>query len=105
MKHVLVLADMHINLTTGLSLPLVELDDGGKYHASKNQKWLFHKFNEILDRVNAIVKDDELITIVNGDSAETDLKNRSHQLISRNKADIQNTRLNFWNPFASGPAS
>jgi len=38
---VAVVADTHPNSTVGLCPPEVELDDGGTYHASKAQRWLW----------------------------------------------------------------
>lgn len=100
-KEALVLAaDTHSNATWGLCPPKMELDDGQTVKLSKPQRWLWEVWIDALDWVKKLTKDCDKITgILNGDLGEIDAKNRSNQLITRNKADAQTIACDALEPF------
>jgi len=81
------IADLHSGSSVSLCKPVTHLDDGGTYHASKAQKELFYDWEDLLDKIEH-KRLDRLYTVANGDIAEGDYKNRSKQLITRNKSSI-----------------
>jgi hypothetical protein len=83
LKTILVISDLHINSTVALCKPSVELDDGQEVKISKGQRWLWNNWQDLLSRADQARPD---ILIVNGDAVEGDTKNRSYQIITRNKA-------------------
>lgn len=87
---VAIVSDTHINSTVGLCPPSVNLDDGGTYNASPAQMWLWHKWKEFSVTVKTLADKHgaEVTTFFNGDLVEADAKKRSHQTITRNKADL-----------------
>lgn len=70
-----------------LCKPSTELDDGGTYKASKGQRWLYGCWESLLETVEQ-KRQGNLYTILNGDIAEGDVKDRSLQLVTRNTATI-----------------
>lgn len=92
---------MHTNSTVGISPPVVALDDGGTYHPSKAQRWLWQSYINFVDRVQATINAHPGATvslICNGDMVEGDTKNRSKQIISRNKSTILNMTADVLKP-------
>ena len=88
-KHIVaIVSDTHIGSTVGLCPPSVNLDDGGTYSASPGQAWLWRSWKDFSARVKTIAGGAEITTIFNGDLVEADSKKRSHQTITRNKADL-----------------
>jgi hypothetical protein len=85
---ILVISDAHINSTVALCQPTVTLDDGGTYHASPGQTWIYHRWQELIAHAQAAAQHDRLVLVINGDVAEGDAKDRSKQLITRNRATI-----------------
>jgi len=83
-----VTSDQHINSTMGLSLPSLELDDGGTYTANRTQRWLWDCWRLYWQDVEQLKTNTgyRLLSVFNGDIAEGDFKGRTHQLISRNKS-------------------
>lgn len=81
---VLLAGDTHINSTVGLCTPTVDRDDGGTYHASRNQRALWESWLDFWGRDYPGRK----VAILNGDIGELDTKRRSTQLITTNKAEI-----------------
>ena len=79
--------DLHSGSTIGICPPVLELDDGGTYHASPGQRWLWARWQEAIEDVYKLPG--EKVCIANGDICEIDSKARSHQVITRNKATIQ----------------
>lgn len=77
---------MHINSTVALCAPNVELDDGGTYHLSRTQSWLWRCWSEFTDECAALPG--RKIVCIKGDLGELDTKRRSVQLITANKATI-----------------
>lgn len=84
------ISDAHTNSTVGLCPPCVNLDDGGTYQASKAQRWLWVNYNKYVTRVAQIAKQHNasITAIFGGDMLEGDSKNRSKQVITRNKSTI-----------------
>jgi hypothetical protein len=85
---VLDFSDMHINSTTALCPPVVNLDEGGTYHSSAFQRYLYSGYLEIIQEVRRRSQGRELVLVLNGDIVEMDAKARSVQLITKNQADI-----------------
>lgn len=85
-----VVADSHTNSSIGLCPPVVNLDDGGTYHASPGQRWLYDNWLRYWDDVDEIAKRNtaDIYTVINGDAGEIDHKVRTTQLITRNKANV-----------------
>jgi hypothetical protein len=81
-------ADLHINSTLAVCPPVVSLDDGGTYHASRTQRWLYECFLDFTDQAKALTEGYRNIVVFNGDLSELDTAKRSVQLISLNKATI-----------------
>jgi hypothetical protein len=83
----IVLSDLHINSTVAVCPPRVQLDDGGTYHASRTQQWLWACLNDIIAQALEI-QADKRVLVLNGDLGELDTKKRSIQLVTLNKATI-----------------
>lgn len=81
--------DTHINSTVALSCPTIQLDDGGTYHASRAQRYLWDKWVSLWDHVASHYKGKHIVLLLNGDLGELDTKRRTNQLITTNKATIQ----------------
>lgn len=80
-----VVSDIHAGSTVALCPPSVSLDDGGYYHASKAQAWLWECWEKFWQTV-AERRDAEgarLIIVFNGDAVDGDHHNTS-QILSRN---------------------
>ena len=85
---VIITGDHHIGSTVALCPPRVQLDDGGSYHQSPGQRWLWQgwiKFNAWARELSQGYKP---IAVFNGDLAELDTKRRTNQLVNPNKATI-----------------
>lgn len=83
-----VVSDTHINSTVSLCPLVVNLDDGGTYHASRTQHWLWDCWLHFWRYAKEKANGRRVIGIINGDLGELDTKRRSNQLISVNKATI-----------------
>ena len=85
--NLIAVSDLHINSSVAICPPRVQLDDGGTYHPSPGQRWLNECFADFQARVNELkgVK----VLMLCGDMGELDVKRRSNQLITTNKATIQ----------------
>lgn len=69
---IVITSDQHAGSTVGMSPPFIELDDGGKYSASKAQLWLWQSWKAFWRRVE-IVREKEkagLVAGFNGDLVE-----------------------------------
>jgi len=86
---VAVAGDFHINSTTALCPPYFDLDDGGSYRASKQQRWIYKQFCAYWDSVKAAkaIHGYPVVAILNGELAD-DLNHRSTQLITKNPDDM-----------------
>lgn len=94
---VIACGDLHVNSTVAVCPPVVELDDGGTYHASRVQRWLWDCWLDQVEKVKAIEARRKVL-ILNGDIGELDTKRRSNQLISANKSTILSTVLKTISP-------
>lgn len=81
------LSDLHVNQTVAVCPPVVNLDDGGTYHASRTQSWLYECLMDFAKQFYAITAARHIVAI-KGDAAELDTKRRSVQIITANKANI-----------------
>lgn len=78
-------SDIHAGGTTAACPPEVMLDDGGSYHFSKTQAWLFQCLGDFWNRVSA-VRDQSgarLFAVLNGDLVEGH-HHRTSQVLSSN---------------------
>jgi hypothetical protein len=100
LKTLLIVSDTHSNSTVGLAKPSIQLDDGDKVSASIPRRWLFHTFEDILDRTKkrAIEYRSELYGLINGDAVELDSKDRSLQVITRNQTEAVKTASEVFEP-------
>ena len=80
-------SDMHINSTVALCPPLINLDDGGTYRASRTQRAIGEAWLDFWQEMSKL-KVDRYIVIIAGDIGELDTKRRSTQLITINKANV-----------------
>jgi hypothetical protein len=69
-----VTSDQHCGSTVALCPPRIALDDGGEYHASKAQRWLWQSWHEYWDRVRDIraALNAQLYAVFNGDMTDGD---------------------------------
>lgn len=81
-------ADLHINSTVAICPPTINLDDGGTYHSTPAQHWLWECWLETWRKIGEM-QADRVVLLLNGDIGELDTKRRSNQLITLNKATIQ----------------
>lgn len=80
-----VTSDQHCGSTVALAPPVITLDDGGEYHASKAQLWLWHKWQAYWEQVEQTRRrlDATLMQVYNGDLTEGD-HHRTTQILSGN---------------------
>jgi hypothetical protein len=83
LKTIVVISDLHINSAVALCKPSVELDDGQEVKISKGQRWLWNNWLDFLERVEKAEPD---TLVVNGDAVEGDTKNRSYQVLTKNRS-------------------
>ena len=89
MKTALIISsDHHINSTVAVCPPRVQLDDGGTYHPSIGQQWLWRGWLEFIEWARDLSKGYKPLAILDGDLGELDTKRRSNQIITANKATI-----------------
>lgn len=93
------ISDLQTNSTIGICPPVVNLDDGGTYHASRLQRQLWNDYQDFIDRAQSAKSNGELYVIVNGDIHDGDHHNTS-QIISRNPATMQNIAADVLEPVA-----
>ena len=91
--------DLHVNSTVGLCAPTVALDDGGSYSASQTQRWLWRRWNEYCDRVQAAkaAHDARVVLLLNGDLADRN-SHGAYQLIALNRAALLRAAVNVLQP-------
>lgn len=80
--------DLHTNTTVSLCPPKVDLDDGGTYHHSRPQAWIWDKWLKFWAEAADLKKRHkaDLVVVLNGELAD-DNRHASSQLISTNPAD------------------
>lgn len=86
-------SDLHINSTVSLCVPRIELDDGGEYRASREQRQLWEWWLDYAEWSKAETEGYRRIGVIAGDVGELDTKRRTNQLITTNKATIQSLVL------------
>lgn len=84
---VALVSDLHVNSTVALCPPQVNLDDGGTYRASKQQRWIWRKWLEFWQTVAERREGRRLIIILNGELADNNY-HPTTQLVTRNPADM-----------------
>ena len=100
MKTLVLYADTHTNHKIGLNKPTTNLDDGDSWAACKIQRWLYDSYMSSLDYIHKH-KEGDVIGVVDGDFVEVDEKQRTNQLISRNKADAVKSAQEVLEPLAN----
>jgi len=85
----IVTSDHHINSTVALCTPVINLDDGGTYHASRTQRELYNCWLDFWQQAKELTTGYKRVGVFNGDLGELDTKKRSIQLVTLNKATIQ----------------
>lgn len=87
-ESVTILADTHINSKLGLALPNVAYrDEGDPIELTTIQRWLLPVWEQCLDDIDELTKGYYRTLILNGDIIDIDMKRRTWQLFSRNRAD------------------
>lgn len=90
------ISDLHINSTVALCPPAVNLDDGGTYHYSDGQRWLWKRWLDFVERVRDI--EGRKVLALCGDIGEIDAKDRGLQLVTRNKATVLRMMVEVLDP-------
>ena len=98
---VISIGDLHINSKVALSPPRVQLDEGGSYHASDEQRWIYRAWLEFCAKVKDDTEGYRRIVAIGGDAAELDAKNRTHQLITRHRPTIKDMVIETLDPITS----
>lgn len=83
---VVAFSDLHIGSTVGLCPANVELDDGGRYGATKAQMWLLDCWRRAWQQVAKLTEGYEVLAVCNGDAVDGD-HHGTFQLWSRNPED------------------
>ena len=85
---VAIAGDLHVNSTTALCPPAINLDDGGTFRASKIQKWIWKQWLAFWEQVAEAKRRTgyPVLAVLNGELAD-DLNHRSTQLITKNTDD------------------
>tara|TARA_R110000868_G_scaffold77797_2_gene222556 strand:+ start:697 stop:1518 length:822 start_codon:yes stop_codon:yes gene_type:complete len=80
-----IVSDVHAGSTVALCPPKISLDDGGEYHASKAQLWLWEKWKDFWEQGERMRRrmDAHCIDVFNGDMTEGD-HHKSTQVLSGN---------------------
>jgi len=97
---VIITSDHHIGSSVALCPPRVELDDGGSYHPSDTQRWLWNGWLKFIEWAKDVSQGYKPIAVFNGDLGELDTKKRSNQMVSMNKATILNMITEALEPMA-----
>lgn len=93
------LSDLQTNSTVALCPPVVNLDDGGSYHASRTQRQLWNDYLNFRDRLKSAKGDGDLYLVFNGDLHDGD-HHQTSQIITRNTATMQNIAADVIDPMA-----
>lgn len=93
--NIVIISDTHIGSTVSLCPPVFTLDDGGEYHASRGQRWIWDNWLDFLSRVEQLKQP---LLIFNGDMIEADAKRRSYQVITRNPSTLQRLAADILDP-------
>lgn len=98
MKTLAVISDLHSNSTVGLAPLNIKLDDGDNVGAGTVRRWLWYRYQEILEQIEKEKKGD-LYGVINGDAVELDAKNRSQQVITRKTTEAVEIANETLEPF------
>jgi len=81
-----IVSDLHAGSTVALCPPTIPLDDGGAYHATKAQRWLWEKWRAYWKRVEQVRKQEKakLMVVVNGDLTDGGAHHGTTQILSDN---------------------
>ena len=95
-----VVSDVHAGGTTALCPPVIQLDDGGEYRASKAQRWLMDCWEDTWQQIADLrtLHKAELYVVFNGDAVEGD-HHKTTQIMSANP----NAQAAAWNAAISVP--
>lgn len=100
-----VTSDQHAGSTVALCPPKILLDDGGEYHASKAQLWVWEKWLAYWERVRQVQQEHDaaLWQVFNGDAVEGHHHRNTHVI-----ANNPNAQALVWTeavrvPLALGP--
>lgn len=94
---VALVSDLHCNSTVALSPPIVELDDGGQYRASKAQRWIWRHWLAYWQQVAERRAGHRLVVVLNGELAD-DNYHPTTQLVTRNPADMLKLSIEVLRP-------
>lgn len=96
-----VVSDLHIVSTIGLCPPLVNLDDGGCFSASREQRWVWSKWKRAWATIDQLAQEHQarIWTVMNGDVVDGDHHN-TFQIITRNPADMMRLAIRVCEPIA-----
>jgi hypothetical protein len=72
----LFVSDIHGNNKMSVCPPTVNLENGGTYHCSPNQRWLYERWLEVAEKFKEESKNDQTVLLLNGEIVECDAKNR-----------------------------
>ena len=86
METIAIVGDTHANSRMGLCVPTFNLLDGGTYRANKTQRWLWTCWLDFWEEFASL--GGRKGAIFNGDMVDGDTKNRTHQVITRNQAEM-----------------
>lgn len=98
MTTIAVVADLHTNCTVGLCPPVVQLDDGGTYHASKAQQAIYDDWGQYWQEAKRR-KRGKLYAVIDGDLCDLN-RHDGVGLITHNRADIVRMALTVLEPVA-----
>lgn len=93
-----IVADLHCNSTVGLCAPNPKISDGSTVNLSKPQKWLWQSWLEFVQWVQNFKP---FVLVFNGDIIEGDFKNRTFQLMTRNRSLMVENAVKTIEPLAS----
>lgn len=92
-------ADLHSGSSVALCPSKVDLDDGGTIYPSPGQAWLRRNWEALMEHIQHIPN--PVYAHVVGDAVEGDYKDRSKQMLTRNKATILNIARENIHPLAA----
>ena len=96
----MVVGDTHTNSTVGLVVPTTNLDDGGTYHSSKGQRWLWRKWLSFWGEISTVAEKHQasVWTVFNGDLVSRLVKHQTSQVISLNDAVVKSMAIDTLMP-------
>lgn len=98
MKTLVIFSDGHSNSTIGLSNPSFQLDDGDTVAAGTVRRWIWHRYQDILEQVTKEAKGD-LYGVLNGDAVELAAKHPTNQVVTKNIEEAKRIAIETYEPF------